>query len=101
MAATRRGDVRIVPTRGHTPHHVSVFVDGEPALFLAGDTSYSEDLLLSGKIDGVSLNPTTAYETHGRILALAQERPLIYLPSHDADVEKRLQSMSVLTGISR
>ncbi|MBV8894045.1 MAG: N-acyl homoserine lactonase family protein [Acidobacteria bacterium] len=99
MAITRRGDVRIVPTPGHTPNHVSVFLDGEPAVFLAGDTSYSQSLLLSGKIDGVSLNPAVAHETGSRILALAKERPLIYLPSHDADAERRLHNLSILANV--
>jgi glyoxylase-like metal-dependent hydrolase (beta-lactamase superfamily II) len=97
MAITRRGDVRIVPTPGYTPDHVSVFVDAEPAMFLAGDTSYDQALLVAGKIDGVSLNPAVARETHDRILGLAKERPLVYLPSHDPEAEQRLRNLSTLT----
>jgi N-acyl homoserine lactone hydrolase len=96
MAITKRGDIRIVPTSGHTPQHVSVFVNADPALFIAGDTSYSQSLLLDGKIDGVSLSPEVTRDTHRRILALANERPLVYLPSHDAESEVRLQNMSTL-----
>src|SRR5450631_2257410 len=54
MPLTRSGDVLIVPTPGHTPHHVSVVVCGMPSYFLAGDTSYNQHLLLAGKVDGVS-----------------------------------------------
>jgi glyoxylase-like metal-dependent hydrolase (beta-lactamase superfamily II) len=43
--------VLIVPTPGHTPHHVSVLVSGDVSFLLAGDTSYNERLLLEGKID--------------------------------------------------
>jgi N-acyl homoserine lactone hydrolase len=47
---TRAGDVVAVATPGHTADHVSVLVQEEDAaLFLAGDTSYNENLMLSGK----------------------------------------------------
>jgi glyoxylase-like metal-dependent hydrolase (beta-lactamase superfamily II) len=45
MSLTRAGDVVILPTPGHTPGHVSVLVKGQPSFFLAGDTSYTEELL--------------------------------------------------------
>jgi glyoxylase-like metal-dependent hydrolase (beta-lactamase superfamily II) len=96
MPLTTRGDVLIVPTPGHTPHHVSVLVVGEPSVLLAGDTSYNERLLLEGKVDGVSPDPTVTRRTHARILALARERPLVYLPSHDPESETRLEARSVL-----
>ncbi len=96
MPLTTRGDVLIVPTPGHTPHHVSVLVLGEPSVLLAGDTSYNQDLLLAGKVDGVSPDPRVTHDTHARILALAKERPLVYLPSHDPDAAARLAARSVL-----
>lgn len=96
MPVTERGDVLIVPTPGHTPHHVSVVVAGEPSFLLAGDTSYSQSLLLAGKVDGVSPDPRVARRTLARILALAQDRPLVYLPSHDPESVTRLAQHSVL-----
>ena len=96
MALTRRGDVLIVPTPGHTPHHVSVVVCGEPSILLAGDTSFNQPLLLAGSVDGVSPDPRVSRRTHARILALAQERPLVYLPSHDPESNARLANRSVL-----
>jgi glyoxylase-like metal-dependent hydrolase (beta-lactamase superfamily II) len=96
MPVTKRGDVLIVPTPGHTPHHVSVLVQGEPSFFLAGDTSYNQELLLAGRVDGVSPNQRVALETHGRILGLARERPLVYLPSHDSKSGARLAGLLTL-----
>jgi N-acyl homoserine lactone hydrolase len=96
MPLTRRGDVLIVPTPGHTPHHVSVVVCGDPSFLLAGDTSYNERLLLAGKVDGVSPDPVVTRRTHKRILALARERPLVYLPSHDPDSPTRLNAGAAL-----
>jgi glyoxylase-like metal-dependent hydrolase (beta-lactamase superfamily II) len=96
MAITKRGDVQIVSTPGHTLGHVSVIVNGDPVVFLAGDTSYTEGLLIARKLDGVSPNMQVAQQTMDRILSLACERPLVYLPSHDPDAENRLQLMSTL-----
>ena len=54
---TRAGDVRFVPTPGHTIGHLSVIVTtSDITYFLAGDASYTQALMLSEKIDGVSLN---------------------------------------------
>ena len=96
MPLTRRGDVLIIPTPGHTPHHVSVVVLGDPSCILAGDTSYTEQLLLDGKVDGVSPDLQVTRRTNERILALAGERPLVYLPSHDPESAARLAALSVL-----
>jgi len=96
MSLTDAGDVLVIPTPGHTPHHVSVLVCGSPSYLIAGDTSYNQKLLLAGKIDGVSPDEAVARTTHHRILALAKEQPLIYLPSHDPDSDLRLRENSVL-----
>jgi N-acyl homoserine lactone hydrolase len=97
MALTRRGDVLVIPTPGHTPAHVSVLVRGEPSWFLAGDTSYDQSLLLAGKADGVSPNPAVALDTGRKILALARAEPLIYLPAHDPDNLDRLAARALLS----
>ena len=96
MPLTARGDVLVVPTAGHTRNHVSVLVGGEPSFLLAGDTSYNQSLLLSGKVDGVSPDPGVSRRTHARILGLARERPLVYLPSHDPDSAARLRDHAVI-----
>jgi glyoxylase-like metal-dependent hydrolase (beta-lactamase superfamily II) len=97
MPLTTRGDVFAVPTPGHTPGHVSVIVQGAPSIFIAGDTSYTEALLTQGVVDGVSPDEGVARETNQRILALAREQPLVYLPSHDPQSADRLARMATLT----
>jgi glyoxylase-like metal-dependent hydrolase (beta-lactamase superfamily II) len=97
MSLTKAGDVLIVPTPGHTPHHVSVVVRGSPSLFIAGDTSYNQQMLLDGMIDGVSPSVDIAKATHAKITALAKKQPLVYLPSHDPESPERLTNGSVLT----
>jgi N-acyl homoserine lactone hydrolase len=96
MSLTKSGDVLIVPTPGHTPHHISVVVCGSPLLFLAGDTSYNQQLLIAGKVDGVSPDENVARATLAKIAALAKAQPLVYLPSHDPESVERLQNLSVL-----
>jgi len=97
MPISRKGDVVIVPTPGHTPDHVSVIVSGSPSYFLAGDTSYNEGLLLAGKVDGVSPDENIARDTMSRIVALANVQPLVYLPSHDPESAERLALNFILT----
>jgi glyoxylase-like metal-dependent hydrolase (beta-lactamase superfamily II) len=88
---TDDGSVAIVPTPGHTPFHVSVIVeDASHLYFLAGDTSYSERLMVEGVVDGVAPDDAEAHATLARIRDLARFEPVIYLPSHDPDAAMRL-----------
>lgn len=88
---TKAGDVHLVPTPGHTAGHLSVIVEaGEITYFLAGDTSYTEQLMLAQVIDGVSQDIQVARQTLERILQYVQDTPTIYLPSHDPDSATRL-----------
>lgn len=94
---TSRGDVFAVPTPGHSTGHQSiVVVDGELTLFIAGDTSYTQDLLLANQIDGIGSDPAAQQETHRRIIDYATSTNMIYLPSHEWDAERRLQERDVL-----
>jgi len=91
------GTLLVVPTPEHTPGHVSVIVEGATSIFIAGDTSYTEELLKQGVVDGVSPDEEVARQTNQRILALARERPLVYLPSHDPQSADRLARLATLT----
>jgi glyoxylase-like metal-dependent hydrolase (beta-lactamase superfamily II) len=94
---TRDGTVRVVATPGHTPDHVSVLVeDGAETVMLAGDTSYSEALMLGGKIDGISMNAAVTARTLAAIREFAADRPLIYLPTHDPESADRLARRQIV-----
>jgi N-acyl homoserine lactone hydrolase len=85
------GAIVAVSTPGHTPDHLSVIVeDGDKAVFIAGDASYSEATMLAGTIDGVSENEAQAAATLAAIRAFAEATPTIYLPAHDPDAAGRL-----------
>ena len=83
---TRDGHVIAVATPGHTANHVSVIVeDDDAAIFLAGDTSYTEATMLAGQADGVSPDQTVTRQTLADIRQFASTRPTVYLPAHDPD----------------
>jgi N-acyl homoserine lactone hydrolase len=98
LPLTADGDVVIVPTPGHTIGHVSVVVrtDGV-TYFLAGDTSYTQALMLEGAVDGVAPYEEAARDTLYRIRVLARQEPLVYLPAHDpASAERQLAKQTVV-----
>ena len=59
-------------------------------VMLAGDASYSQDLLLAGAADGIGPAPTAQHETHRRILQFAARTPTVFLPAHEWNAEQRL-----------
>jgi glyoxylase-like metal-dependent hydrolase (beta-lactamase superfamily II) len=98
LPLTRSEDVILLATPGHTPHHLSVLVrDGDVSYLLAGDTSYTEHLMLNQIADGISPNPVIARQTQSRLRAYAQSTPTIYLPSHDPASAKRLAARTTVS----
>jgi N-acyl homoserine lactone hydrolase len=92
LPLTDAGDVRIVSTPGHSPGHMSVLVDEGDGnhVFLAGDTSYSEGLMLRGAVDGVGPDERAMRTALERIRELARDRRVVYLPTHDPESPRRL-----------
>jgi N-acyl homoserine lactone hydrolase len=91
MRLTKASDVVAVATPGHTASHISVLVqDEETTFFLAGDTSYNEQLMLAGKVDGVSADERISSATLHAIKSFSQSRPTVYLPTHDPQSGIRL-----------
>lgn len=94
---TRADDVHLVSTPGHSHGHLSVMLDeGEQVIFFAGDTAYTQALLLADKLDGVAPDPAAEHDSHRRILKLARQRPTVYLPTHDPDSASRLAARQAL-----
>ena len=88
---TEAGDIVAVATPGHTADHVSILVrQDDMIVFLAGDTSYTEALMLAGRVDGVSADEHISRATLQAIGTLAQDHPTIYLPTHDPKAAVRL-----------
>jgi N-acyl homoserine lactone hydrolase len=98
---TESGDVRLVPIPGHSIGQVGVIVetDGDP-LFFAGDHVLRQDWFVedyaAGRLLGLGFFPKPAIETSRRIHRFIEERPTVFLPSHDAEAPGRLATMETL-----
>ena len=80
-----------MPLPGHTPGQIGVLIDeGDHTVFLAGDSSYTQELMLRGKADGVGADEGAERLTHERIRAFAATTPTVYLVAHDPGTGARL-----------
>jgi glyoxylase-like metal-dependent hydrolase (beta-lactamase superfamily II) len=71
---------------------MSVLVDeADRVAMLAGDSAYSQALLVDGSVDGIGPHPTQQKETKRRILQFAAQIPTIFLPTHEWDAARRLE----------
>ena len=97
FALTKANDVILLPTEGHSSGHLSVLVrEDEHSIFIAGDTSYTEQLMLEQVVDGVSPDERIAAQTLKRILVYTQANPTVYLPSHEPEARERLLKRQVV-----
>jgi N-acyl homoserine lactone hydrolase len=91
LPLTGAGDVKLAPVPGHSPGQIAVLVeDGDHTVFIAGDSSYTQDAMLRGAVDGVGSDEHAERLTHARIRAYAAEVPTVYLPAHDPETASRL-----------
>jgi glyoxylase-like metal-dependent hydrolase (beta-lactamase superfamily II) len=91
LSLTKAGDVTVVPLAGHTPGQIGALVeDGDHTVFLGADSSYTQELMLRGKVDGVGVDEGAQRLTHERIRAFAEENPTVYLVAHDPETGRRL-----------
>jgi glyoxylase-like metal-dependent hydrolase (beta-lactamase superfamily II) len=91
LRLTEAGDVTLVPLPGHTPGQIGVLVDeGDHTVFLAADSSYTQELMLRRKADGVGADEEAERLRHERIQAFAAEHSTVYLVAHDPETGARL-----------
>jgi len=94
---TQAEDLLVVPTPGHTRGHSSIILKTETAhYFFAGDTSISQAQMLKRESEGANSSLKQTLATYDKILEYARLQPTIYLPSHDADVPRRLEKSEIL-----
>jgi N-acyl homoserine lactone hydrolase len=97
-ALTEDGTVQIVPTPGHTLGHQSVIVEDEGlSYFFGGDSSFDLKSLLNETIDAPAFDENKVLETRRRILDFADDRPTVYLTTHDFKTEERLKQRIILS----
>lgn len=102
LRLTKAGDVVLVPTPGHTAHHLSVVVQASGLnYFLAGDASYTRKSMVEGKVDGVAPSEQVARKTLARIGQFAETHPTVYLPTHDPESAARLIKQQIVSPFSQ
>ena len=95
LALTSSGSIRIVATPGHVATHMSVVVKMDDVYyFLAGDASYTEENMRKGIPDGVGTSDST--QTLRKIRMFAKNFPTVYLPSHDPEVDRRMDNRIIV-----
>jgi N-acyl homoserine lactone hydrolase len=88
---THDGAICVIPTPGHTPHHLSVVAETQRGrIVFTGDATYSEENFRGAIIDGVAPNDDEARATLVHLAKLATERPTLILPAHDTTSPMRL-----------
>jgi N-acyl homoserine lactone hydrolase len=100
-SVTERGDVRLVPLPGHSIGQVGVVVETDRAhLFFAADHVLRQDWCVqdfrSGNLQGLAFFPKLAPATTRRIQRFTRERPVVLVPSHDADAPARLEAVQTV-----
>jgi N-acyl homoserine lactone hydrolase len=101
LRLTEAGDVMLVPVPGHTPGQIGVLVDEDDhTVFLAGDSSYTQELMLRGKVDGVGADDEAELLTHERIRAYASAHPTVYLVAHDPETGARLAERQLIQPVA-
>ena len=94
---TAAGDVILVPTPGHSVGHLSVVIkDADQLIFLAGDASYSQELLLANKIDGAGPSVEDQHETKQKIIELSSIVPTVFVPTHEWAGADRLEARQAI-----
>jgi N-acyl homoserine lactone hydrolase len=100
LRLTDAGDVTLVPLPGHTPGQIGVVVDtGDHTVFIAGDSSYTQELMLRGKPDGVGADEDAERLTHERIRAFSAAHPTVYLVAHDPETGVRLAERQLVAPV--
>jgi len=101
LPLTAAGDVVAVALPGHTPGHIGVIVQEEGRhVFIAGDSSYDEQLMLERAVDGVSPDEGAALQTLGPIHELIRATPTVYLVAHDPGSGDRLERRAAAAAVA-
>ena len=91
---TADGDVRIVPTPGHSPGHQSVLIrDGARWVLLAGDVVFDRDRLEGGRaMAGIVEDPVAARRSIDAVERQLARFDTLLAPAHDGHVDARGES---------
>jgi N-acyl homoserine lactone hydrolase len=92
---TKAEDVLLIPTPGHSYGHQSIILrDLERDYFFAGDVTFDAVQLEQRTIGGISNDVLLTRDSLERVRKFVQEKPVVYLPSHDPEALLRFSKAS-------
>jgi len=95
---TSDGSILAVEIPGHMAGQVAYLVRaGDVTYALVGDLTYSEELLRTDVVDGVTTDPAVSLLSQRKVKALAASEPIVLLPAHDPGVVERLPAGRVMS----
>ncbi len=95
QSITKSGDVLLIPTPGHSYGHQSVVLqDLNRDYVFAGDVTFDEVQLEQRVIGGISHDLSMTKDSPEKMRRYVQEKPVVYLPSHDPESLKRFAKAS-------
>ncbi|MDX1745860.1 MAG: MBL fold metallo-hydrolase, partial [Halobacteriales archaeon] len=91
---TRAGPARVIPTPGHTPGHVSVYLPDE-RLLVAADALTASDEGLQGPRAGMTEDMSLALESVGKLATLDIDRVVCFHGGYVEEGSERLAEIAV------
>lgn len=89
---TKQKDLVMIPTPGHTRGHVSIalLADQNQLYLFGGDVAYTKQRLQNQTFSATINNQKENTESCKKILSLAENWNVVFLPTHDKDNRQRL-----------
>lgn len=90
---TKNKDLVLLSTPGHTRGHVSIaFISKEKRMYLfGGDVAYTSERLVNKTFSATIHNHKANIESCDKVLELANNFKVIFLPTHDAENAQKLK----------
>jgi N-acyl homoserine lactone hydrolase len=95
-ALTKSEDVVIIPTHGHSYGHQSILLrDNRQTFLFAGDVVFDERQLLAQEMAGIVHDVAEARSSMEESRSFIASTPTIFLPSHDPESLRRLETKQI------
>jgi len=96
---TEAKDIILIETPGHTWHHCSVIIKGDPCnIFFGADVCYEQQQIINDKYSGANASHKLAKQTYSKVRAYGKTRKTVFIPSHEAAAAGRLKNLEIFTG---
>jgi glyoxylase-like metal-dependent hydrolase (beta-lactamase superfamily II) len=95
MPLTKRGDVTVISTPGHTVGHQSVVIDlGDRQIIIAGDAAFDDTQVAQGRIPGIVENGSATLQTYDLLQRASLHKSTLTLFTHDPHNRAKLTAFA-------